>query len=86
MSMDRRSFLRAMIAAGVGATLDPEQLLWMPRVMITVPAPTVLGGQSLSFAVLDEVMRRTYSPHITRMLASESVILSYLKLHAPDTL
>lgn len=27
-----------MIAAGLGAAVDPERLLWTPRTMITVPA------------------------------------------------
>lgn len=36
--MDRRNFLSLLIAAGAGFVLDPERLLWTPKVMITVPA------------------------------------------------
>lgn len=35
--MDRRTMLRALIASGLAATIDPERLLWVPKQMIAVP-------------------------------------------------
>lgn len=37
--MTRRSFFSRMIAAGVAATIDPDQLLWVPgKVHYSIPA------------------------------------------------
>lgn len=38
MAIDRRSFLRLMLAAPIAATVDVEKLLWVPKPIITVPA------------------------------------------------
>ena len=42
MAMDRRSFLRLLgsgaVGAAIGAELDLERLLWVPKPIITVPA------------------------------------------------
>jgi hypothetical protein len=42
--VNRRAFLKWMLAApAIAATVDVEQLLWMPTPMVTVPAmPTVM--------------------------------------------
>ena len=43
--MDRRAFLRALLAgaagAALGAELDIERLLWVPKPIISVPAMPV---------------------------------------------
>ena len=36
--IDRRSFLRILLASPLVATLDVEQLLWVPKPIIVVPA------------------------------------------------
>ena len=40
--MDRRGFLRALLALPIAATLDVEQMLWVPGQMVTVPAMPTL--------------------------------------------
>src|SRR4051812_10653201 len=35
--MNRRGFLSGLLAAAAGATLDPEQALWKPGKLISVP-------------------------------------------------
>lgn len=49
MRPDRRTFLRALLALPIAATFDVEKLLWIPRVMVTVPAlPTSDVAQLLA--------------------------------------
>ena len=38
MALTRREMLRLALAGGFGAALDPERLLWVPKLTITVPA------------------------------------------------
>lgn len=39
--LSRRSFFRSVVAAGVAATIDPEELLWIPgkKKIFIPPAP-----------------------------------------------
>lgn len=42
--MRRRDFLRLLLASPIAATVDVEQLLWVPKPIVVVPAmPTVLN-------------------------------------------
>jgi hypothetical protein len=45
----RRTFLQTLIAAGVGAALDPEQLLWVPgrRTYLDLHLPRTTIGYAL---------------------------------------
>jgi hypothetical protein len=52
-----------MIAAGVGATIDPERLLWVPGQMVTVPAmPNVNINMAVDFnwIEIDAIMKKAY--------------------------
>lgn len=58
--LSRRSFFRSMVAAGVVATIDPEELLWVPgknKVFIP-PAPKPMNSCTVcnvAFAVINNV-------------------------------
>jgi len=39
--MDRRDFLKILLATPVAATYDFEQLLWVPKPMVIVPAKSI---------------------------------------------
>lgn len=40
--MNRREFLYALAAASASAAFDPERLLWVPRVTVTVPTQFIV--------------------------------------------
>jgi hypothetical protein len=42
--MDRRGFLRRLLAGGAALALDPERLLWVPgeKVISIPPAPVII--------------------------------------------
>lgn len=42
----RRSFLKALLATPIAATVDFEQLLWVPKPIITVPGNVMLASYS----------------------------------------
>jgi hypothetical protein len=52
--MDRRSFLRALLALSRAAgVVDPERLLWTPKPIITVPSMSVVESVVGTFETLD---------------------------------
>ena len=75
--MERRHFLRSLFAAGVAATLNPEQLLWTPKVMITVPAmPLKIKAYDHSVDSLTYMLKEIYAPHIKSVLMRDSIFLA----------
>ncbi len=44
MSIDRRLFLQFLLGTAAASTVDFEQLLWMPKPIIVVPAMPCIGG------------------------------------------
>lgn len=44
MRPDRRSFLKLLLASALAEAVDVEQLLWIPRAIITVPAYPSIGA------------------------------------------
>lgn len=49
MKIDRRSFLRLLLASAAASTLDVEKLLWVPKPMIVVPG--IPSGQNIGAVV-----------------------------------
>jgi hypothetical protein len=47
--VNRRQFFKLMAAAAAGLAVDPEQLLWTPKPIITVPAMPQQLGISMRF-------------------------------------
>lgn len=43
MEISRRGLLRALLATTAASTVDFEQLLWVPKPIITVPAMPIMG-------------------------------------------
>lgn len=42
--MNRRDFLRYMLGTAAAASVDFEQLLWLPKPIIVVPRMPMIGG------------------------------------------
>ena len=69
--MQRRDFLRflglgatsAVASSLLGAELDLERLLWVPKPMIVVP------GRCVSMTEIDEVLKRIYLPVVREYLS-----------------
>lgn len=81
--MNRRQFLRNLAAVAATATLDPEQLLWVPRQMISVPSgfqPITYQGQPLVFDQFSQAIRVYYLPRVEAMMNSQSILLSRLQV------
>lgn len=52
MTLTRRDLLRWLLAAPIAATVDVEQLLWVPKPIITVPAmPTDITRSDILYGV-----------------------------------
>ncbi len=48
MRIDRRTLLKTLLGLPIALTLDVEQLLWVPKPIVTVPAyPGLITGQIL---------------------------------------
>lgn len=56
--MNRRDFLRFLIAAPIAAELDVEKLLWVPRPIVTVPGLSAYPLGTL--LTLDEINAITH--------------------------
>lgn len=62
--MDRRTFLRVLLASAVAEAVDVERLLWTPKPMVTVPEmPLTLHPDAFRFVMepiteLAEMQRR----------------------------
>jgi hypothetical protein len=56
--MNRRAFLSTLLAAGAGAAIDPERLLWTPRPMISVPAGPWTVKRRIAYIAQRKLMAR----------------------------
>ena len=57
--MDRRSFLRLIGMGVIGAELDIEKLLWIPKTMIVVPAkPEIITGGTITMKMLEDMQKK----------------------------
>lgn len=55
--MNRRSFLRSLIALGIAeSTIDVDKLLWTPKTIITVPS--IYRGRALTLEMMEETMNK----------------------------
>lgn len=70
--IDRRSFLRHLLALPIAAQLDVEKLLWVPKPIVVVP-----GG--ISQAALNEITFRILMPGIVDSFFKASPFLSVLQ-------
>ncbi len=72
--IDRRGFLRRLLASPLALTLDVEQLLWIPGQQIVVP------GLRTSIT-LDEINRskmEQFIPSVANLFFSPSPLTKYL--------
>ncbi len=70
--IDRRSFLRVLLAGAAGAVLDPEKLLWVPgQKTIFLPSVEVFHGGDLS--TIDAILKKYYTTgHINTFMERRS--------------
>lgn len=61
--MDRRSFLRLLLATPLAATVDVEALIWVPKPIIVVPAFPGVGNPNLGWMVA-----KAWEEHVGKML------------------
>lgn len=74
MMIDRRSFLRALLATPLALELDVERLLWMPRPIITVPAL-----RAVTMAEINAITLQTILPGVVDNFFKSTPLLEYLK-------
>ena len=72
--MNRRDMLKFLLATPLAATMDFEQLLWVPRPMIVVPKTGLL---SLSQIVAQEMERML--PNIMQLFEHDNTFYSMIK-------
>jgi hypothetical protein len=64
--ISRRVMLRSLLSLPIAATLDVEQLLWIPKQLIVVPAG--VPRRPISYAEIADVVHRLYHPALLRSL------------------
>mgnify|MGYP001589571287 CR=1 FL=1 len=74
--MNRRAFLRALLAAVSAMALDPERLLWVPRQMIVVPAMPLAG-------ILDALKYTYGADRLLYLAQQEMVVWNLMKTRRP---
>jgi len=73
--MNRRGFLKFLLSTPLAATIDYEQLLWVPKPMIVVPGPPKLVNLSEIVAVeLDRM-----APHIRHIFERDDTFFKAIK-------
>lgn len=75
--MNRRSFLRLVSMGVVGAELDIEWLLWIPKTMITVPAMRM--GPGITMSQIIEAELRVVLPHIAKLFEMNDPFYKMMK-------
>ncbi len=72
--MDRRSFLRLVSMGVIGAELDIDKLLWIPKVMITVPAkPEIITGGAITLHMIQEFHKNLVLGQIHRLFEKDDL-------------
>lgn len=54
MKIDRRSFLKFMLATAAAEAVDFEQLLWTPKVLVTVPEMPLMSTSEMVAVAWEE--------------------------------
>jgi hypothetical protein len=72
--MDRRTFLRHLLALPIAAQLDVERLLWVPKSIITVPALP-----RISFDEINELCARMIMPVVIDSYFRANPLVAYFR-------
>lgn len=73
MMIDRRSFLRALLATPLALELDVERLLWVPCPIITVPAL-----RAVTMAEINAITLQSVLPGVIDSFFTNTPLLEYL--------
>jgi len=68
--MQRRDFLRGLALLAAGASFDPEQMLWTPKTIITVPAMP----WRYYISSFDLALKEHYAPVFEQKLAQQRLL------------
>lgn len=70
MTLTRRDWLRLLLAAPLAATVDVEQLLWVPKPIITVPAiPTLMFHRDAFSFVMQDIELQEFQRRYNQMIS-----------------
>lgn len=72
--MNRRQFLELLIAGGVGLTLDPDRLLWVPnQKKIFIPSGKILTESQIIAAEWNRIL-----PHVRHLFERDDTFYHML--------
>jgi hypothetical protein len=75
--VDRRTFLRHLLALPIAATLDVEKMLWIPRTIITVP--TMPYRRSVTMTQIIELELARLQPRIKDLFERDDIFYKMIR-------